>query len=472
MVVSTENLSHTFSQPTSKLGGLTTGPKGPSSVLIVDPEQANRDQLKKGLATDFSLVEIASDANAADALLQHARFDLIISDTRLSDRCGIDWVQQLRARELSAPVILMTAQADLQTAIQALRVGAADFIPKPFRIEQMRVAVKRCRDHQRLHKGRHLLNRHLAHLQEHSGIVGSGRQIREICELIKRVAPMPSTVLIHGETGTGKELAARAIHDFSGRSGAFVPINCGAVHAELLESELFGHTKGAFTGAIKAHDGLFCHADQGTLFLDEIGEMPLAMQTRLLRVMEHRAVRPVGGNRETPVDVRIVAATNRNLTAEVESGRFREDLFYRLDVLNIEMPALRNRIDDLPQLVAHFVNSIAVELGVPAPTIEDAEMQRLTLYDWPGNIRELRNVIERCLLLSKPASQVLPGSKPLLSKPVNATSGQELALETVERRHIQWVLEMKGGNKSAAARLLGVSRKTLERKCRAWDAEA
>ncbi len=469
MVVSTENLRSALAEPIESLND----PVGPcrrlSSVLIVEGESDIHGLLKKGLAGCFGRIDVVDDSDAADALLEHARYDLIISDTQLPGRSGVEWVQHLTARDLSAPVIFTATQPDLDTAIQALRAGAADFIPKPFRIEQMQAAVKRCREHQRLRRGRFLLQRQVAYLQERSGIVGSSEPIRDVCEIIKRVAPMPSTVLLHGESGTGKELAALAIHNFSGRRGSFVPINCGAVHAELLESELFGHAKGAFTGAIKAREGLFYHANEGTLFLDEIGEMPLAMQTRLLRVLEHRAVRPVGGNREIPVDTRIVAATNRDLKAEVAAGRFREDLFYRLDVLSIEMPALRERIDDLPQLVDHFANSIAAELGVAAPSIDDAEIRRLKLHDWPGNVRELRNVIERCLLLSRPPSEGLPFNRPPPCESVDATSSEDLSLETVERRHIQQVLEMQGGNKSAAARLLGVSRKTLERKCRIWD---
>ncbi len=261
----------------------------------------------------------------------------------------------------------MTAHADLQTAITALRAGASDFILKPFRMEQMQTAVTRCMERQRLQKENYLLRRQVAQLHEGSGIIGSCDLIRGVCEVIKRVAPMPSTVLIQGESGTGKELAARAIHKFSGRDGSFVPINCGAMHAELLESELFGHAKGAFTGAVKAREGLFSYADGGTLFLDEIGEMPLAMQTRLLRVMEERGVRPVGGNRETPVDVRIVAATNRDLKAEVDQGNFREDLY--LSTQRAEHPyAGAARADPGPARADRaLLDRIAADLGVAVP---------------------------------------------------------------------------------------------------------
>ena len=465
MACPTETLRTAISE-----AAVSTNPKSNgtrlNSVLVVDDEPGILSFLQKGLTTEFGLVEVAADADAADALLARCHFDLIISDIRLPGRSGVDWVTQLREQDLLTPVIFMTAHADLQTAITALRAGASDFILKPFRMEQMQTAVNRCIERQRLQKENFLLRRQVAHIHEGSGIIGSCDLIRGVCEVIKRVAPMPSTVLIQGESGTGKELAARAIHRFSGRNGSFVPINCGAMNAELLESELFGHAKGAFTGAIKAREGLFSYADGGTLFLDEIGEMPLAMQTRLLRVMEDRAVRPVGGNRETPVDVRIIAATNRDLKAEVDKGNFREDLFYRLNVLSIRMPALRERIQDLRELVEHFANSIATDLGVQVPTIADSELQQLARYDWPGNIRELKNVIERCLLLNHQLGQNLPGCSPAGAVSGHAADDEDdLSLEAVERRHILRVLEMQGGNKSAAARILGVSRKTLERKC-------
>jgi DNA-binding NtrC family response regulator len=439
-----------------------------SSVLIVDDEPGILSFLQKGLASTFGLVETAGNCDDADAMLNRCHFDLIISDIRLPGRSGVDWISQLRDQDQNTPVIFMTAHADLQTAIKALRAGASDFILKPFRMEQMETAVARFLERMKLQKENFLLRRQVAHLHPDSGMIGSCDLIRGVCDVIKRVAPMPSTVLIHGESGTGKELAARAIHLFSGRTGSFVPVNCGAIHAELLESELFGHTKGAFTGAIKAREGLFSYADGGTLFLDEIGEMPLAMQTRLLRVMEDRAVRPVGGNRETPVDVRIVAATNRDLSAEVEKGAFREDLYYRLNVLSIRMPALRERVADLPELINHFAATLADELGIPVPELDELEIKRLARYNWPGNIRELKNVIERCLLLNQHPSQCIHDVSEAPGAVADDEESGDLTLAAIERRHILRVLDMEGGNKSAAARVLGVSRKTLERKCQAW----
>jgi len=279
---------------------------------------------------------------------------------------------------------------------------------------------------------------------------------------------MPTTVLIEGESGTGKELAARAIHQWSGRSGSFVPINCGAITSELMESELFGHVKGAFTGAHQVREGLFTYANDGTLFLDEIGEMPLPMQVHLLRVLEEQTIRPVGSNREVPVDVRIIAATNRDLGEEVDRGNFRQDLFYRLNVVTVRMPTLRERLEDIPDLVEFFMQKLAADMGVAPHQMGNRELVQLRSYLWPGNVRELKNVIERCLLLDQSPDQCLKG---ITANGVSCTADDPdvMLLEEIEKRHILKVLDMEGGNKSAAARLLGVSRKTLERKVHAWE---
>jgi len=440
-----------------------------ASVLIVDDEPGIRAFLQKGLAPHFGLVEVAEDADSAEALRQRAHFDLILADIRLPGRSGVQWVTELRDQGSTAAVIFMTAHADLNTAIQALRIGASDFILKPFRLEQMLASVERAMERQRMQRENAILRRQLDHYFDRSGMIGSCDLIKSICQVIKRVAPMPSTVLVEGESGTGKELAARAIHAFSGRSGSFVPVNCGAVTADLLESELFGHVKGAFTGAHQSREGLFTYASEGTLFLDEIGEMPMSMQTHLLRVLEERSIRPVGSNHETPIDVRVIAATNRNLFDEVARGNFREDLYYRLNVLSIRMPALRERGDDIPDLVHHFIDSLSTEMGISSMPVSDEEMALLKSYAWPGNVRELKNTIERSLLLNAKPSDCLPALKNSSGAAVSDTDSEdELLLEAVEKRHILMVLDMEGGNKSAAARRLGVSRKTLERKTQAW----
>jgi len=440
-----------------------------TSVLIVDDEPGIRSFLQRGLQKYFGLVETAESAGAAKILHDRCYFDLIIADIRMPGRTGVEWVTGLRGQGAATGVIFMAACADLDTAVAALRAGAEDFIMKPFRMEQMLTSVQRYMDRQKMQRENFILRRQVDHLFDKSGMVGECELIRNLCQVIKRVAPMPSTVLVEGESGTGKELAARAIHQWSGRSGSFVPVNCGAISAELLESELFGHIKGAFTGAHQAREGLFTYANEGTLFLDEIGEMPLSMQAHLLRVLEERTVRPVGANKEVPVAVRIIAATHQDLGELVRSGEFREDLFYRLNVLSIRMPSLRERLGDIPVLTEHFSKSLASELGVDPPRFSSVDLACLSSYDWPGNVRELKNVIERCLLLNSSPSQCLARPSTVDAAVGVSDSGVDLQLESVEKRHILRVLESEGGNKSAAARLLGISRKTLERKVQAWE---
>ena len=440
-----------------------------TSVLIVDDEPGILSFLQKGLRRHFGLVETAKDVVTAEELRKHCHFDLIITDIRLpGHRGGVEWVRELREQGGNTGVIFMTAHADLETAISALRAGAEDFIMKPFRMEQMIASVERYLDRQKMQRENFVLRRQVDQIYDSSGIVGECQQMHALCEVVKRVAPMPSTVLIEGESGTGKELAARAIHDLSNRSGSFVPVNCGAMSAELLESELFGHVKGAFTGAHLSRDGLFTYANGGTLFLDEIGEMPLSMQAHLLRSLEERTIRPVGSNREVPVDVRIIAATNRDLGNEVQQGEFREDLYYRLNVLTLRIPALRERREDIPLLANHFMNTLASDLGIEVPVLGENEIELLMHYDWPGNVRELKNVIERCLLLNRSPSLCITGTEQQNGESAPPQSEASLQLEAVEKRHILKVLELHGGNKSAAARVLGISRKTLERKAQAW----
>lgn len=445
-----------------------TSKKSMNSVLIVDDELGIRSFLQKGLASRFGLIEVAEDVETANELRKRCHFDLIITDIRLPGRSGVDWVTELREQGSTTAVIFITAYADINTAISALRAGATDFIIKPFRMAQMQASVERCLDKQKIQRENYVLRREVKNYYDSAGMVGDCDLIKSICQVIKRVAPMPSTVLITGETGTGKELAGRAMHKWSGRSGSFVPINCGAMTAELLESELFGHSRGAFTGAHQSRDGLFTYANGGTLFLDEIGEMPMSMQTNLLRVMEQRSIRPVGSNKEIPVDVRVVAATNRDLFEEVKRGNFREDLFYRLDVLSIRMPSLTERLEDLPALLQYFSNTLAGEMGVPVLEIDDHELSLLKAYSWPGNIRELKNVIERSLLLNRQPSECV-ADPAAIKKSMVEPEETSLQLDEIEKRHILKVLAENGGNKSSAARVLGISRKTLDRKTKVWQ---
>ena len=438
-----------------------------NSVLIIDDEPGIRSFLKKGMEKRFGLVELAEDIDTAQALTERCNFDLIIADIRLPGRSGVDWIKEQREQGSTTAVIFITAHANIETAIHALRTGASDFILKPFRMEQVLASVEHCMERQQIQRENVVLRRQVEQLYD-SGMVGRCETMKNICGVIKRIAPMPTTVLIEGESGTGKELAARAIHAWSGRPGSFVPVNCGAITAELMESELFGHVKGAFTGAHQAREGLFTYANNGTLFLDEIGEMPMPMQVHLLRVLDEHCIRPVGSNREVPVDVRIIAATNRDLNEEVERGNFRQDLFYRLNVVTVRMPTLRERLEDIPDLVEYFMQNLAADMGVAPHVMGKNELSQLRSYSWPGNVRELKNVIERCLLLDQGPEQCLRAITDSGETATFEDDSQQLLLEAVEKRHILRVLEMEGGNKSAAARLLGVSRKTLERKVQAW----
>ncbi len=440
------------------------------SILVLDDEPGIRNFLVKGLSKYLGLIESTDCFETAGELRQRCHFDLIIADIKLPGGSGVDWVKNLRESGCTTSVIFITAHAHLNIAIEAIRAGAADFIIKPFRVDQIITAIDRCIERQDIKRENFVLRRQVDKIFDSSGMIGSCEVMASLCDVIKRVAPMPSTILLEGESGTGKELAARSIHVLSERSGIFVPVNCGAISADLLESELFGHVKGAFTGAHQAREGLFSHANGGTLFLDEIGEMPIAMQAHLLRVLEEKTIRPVGSNQEVPVDVRIIAATNRKLDKLVAEGAFREDLYFRLNVLNLQIPPLRERLEDMALLSRHFVESIAASLGIKSMPIGEQELNLLSAYQWPGNIRELKNVIERSLLLNMPPSACITGGTP--QNTINAPSNNSVELAEVEKQHILKILAMEAGNKSAAARLLGVSRKTLERKVALWKAHS
>jgi DNA-binding NtrC family response regulator len=437
------------------------------AVLVVDDEAGMRSFLERALVNRGCTVAVAGSAEEGAAQLALRHFDLIVLDISLPGKSGLTWLQELRDSGFAGEVILITAFADMETAIDALRAGASDFILKPFRLDQLLNALQRCFERARLATENYVLRRQVADLAGGvDGLVGRSAAIQNLGTLIRRIAPLPSTVLILGESGVGKEVAARALHQMSLRAERpFVPVNCAAISAELIESELFGHTKGAFTGARENHKGLFFYANGGTLFLDEIGELPLMLQTKLLRALEERCIRPVGASRELPVDVRVIAATNRDLRSEVAEGRFRQDLFYRLDVMSLEIPALRQRPEDVPVLAAHFNSLLALRLGLPPLAITPAVAARLSAYAWPGNVRELRNLVERSLIL---------GSFPAEDSTSGTLGGESLplSLAEVEKRHILAVLERCEGKRLNAAQLLGVSRKTLDRKCAEWGEQA
>ncbi|AXY01071.1 sigma-54-dependent Fis family transcriptional regulator [Vibrio alfacsensis] len=461
------------------------------SVLVVDDELGMQAILKKALGKLFSQVDTAGSIEEAEVLRCARHYDLILLDINLPGRSGIEWEEAFEDDDKRADVIFMTGYADLEIAIRALQLGASDFILKPFNLEQMLKAVSRCMDRRLNERMQYVMKRDYQRYNN-SEIIGSSDKTHELKQLITQFAPSRASVLVEGESGTGKELVARGIHQASGRSGPFVPLNCGAIAPELLESELFGHTSGAFTGAKKSREGLFRVANGGTLFLDEIGEMPLSMQASLLRVLEQRTIRPVGSEKEISIDVRIVAATNRNLQEEVNKGHFRSDLYYRLNVLKIEVTPLRERKADLFDLVPYFSNMLTRELGMQAPKWAHEDMEAMSEYEWPGNIRELKNLIERCILLGKPPAHHWRelGGKPVITNAPNQTEQNDVqpksielsehsgegypntwTLKDVEKAHIQQIVNLHDGNKSAAARDLGVARKTLERKYKEWDSE-
>jgi len=438
-----------------------------ASILVVDDEPGIRNFLVKILQPRCREVAEASNTNEASSALDEKNFDVVILDNIMPGKSGVEWLNEQRKVGFFADAILMTAHADLEIAIRALQAGAVDFVLKPFRSNQILNSVARCLDRIRLRRENFLLRHELrsggSETRKQSQLLGQSDALRQIRETLARVAPLPSSILITGESGTGKEVAARTLHTFSDRAeNPFVPVNCAAIPAEMIESELFGHIKGAFTGADGRRDGLFLHADGGTLFLDEIGELPLAMQSKLLRVLEEKKIRPVGAEREISIDVRFVFATNADLPLEVEKGRFRPDLFYRLNILNIAMPPLREHKGDIRELAEMFMQKLSQELAVPPLPLDSLALSYLTDNDWTGNVRELRNVIERSLILG-----VFPGSQ--VTDDTRAQNPELETLEAVEHRHILDVLRQSNGNRAEAARRLGVSRKTIDRKCAQWD---
>ncbi|MFW5328707.1 sigma-54-dependent transcriptional regulator [Hydrogenophaga sp. ZJX-1] len=440
------------------------------SILIVDDEQGMLNFLVKTLAPRCQFVMSASSAEEGAEWLRGHHADLVILDISLPGKNGVRWLKELREQGFTGEVILITAFADLDTAIEALRAGASDFILKPFRVPQILNAVKHCYERSRLRRENFVLKRAVAPLAvDGQALVGDSAAMQQLRAAIARVAPVNSTVLLQGESGTGKELVARELHAQGPRAaGPFVPVNCAAVSPELIESELFGHAKGAFTGATRARDGLFHYAQGGTLFLDEIAELPLPIQAMLLRAIEDLQVRPVGSEQLMPVNLRIMAATNRRLADEVAAGRFRKDLFFRLQVVDLTLKPLREHKDDIAPLVEHFMGQLAPALGVAPLQISEPEMDFLRQYDWPGNVRELRNLVERSLILgSLNVSALYPGDTP---RQAVASGAGPTDLHTLEKRHILAVLDSVQGDKTRAAQLLGVSRRTLERRVAEWNA--
>ena len=453
-----------------------TPPEWPlAHLLVVDDEAGMRNFLEKTLASRCGEVHSAADAESGDELVRRHRFDLLILDITLPGKSGIAWLRELRERGFAGEVVLITAFADLDTAIEALRAGASDFILKPFRVTQILNAVRRGLERATLQRENWVLRRALSQRTPPAdGLVGRSIAIKGLQSALHRVAAVNSTVLLTGESGTGKELAALALHRNSPRRGGpFVPVNCATMSPEHVEHELFGHAHGAAEGRGPGRDGLFVYAQGGTLFLDEIGDLSLPLQATLLRVLEDRRIRPVGSEQQIPVDVRIVAATNRRLADEVAEGRFRADLYYRLQVVEINLPPLRSHKEDIPDLVEHFIATLAPQLGVAPMEVTDEELGYLAQYDWPGNVRELRNLIERSLILGAlNVSALYQGLSRMQAEPRASAAELPTDLHALEKQHILSILDSVGGDKTRAAQLLGISRRTLERRVAEWNETA
>jgi two-component system response regulator HydG len=442
-----------------------------ATVLIVDDDADATSLIRDGLAKrGYDAVGVTSARAALDYLAEKPA-DVVVTDIQMDGMSGIELCQALRQRHPDALSIVITGQGSLDIAIGAIRAGAYDFITKPIKLDALAIAVERAVEHLRLRREVHRL-RSQAGGPSLEGIIGESPAIRHVTELVRRVSDTDATVLITGESGTGKELVARALHELSGRrEQPFVAVNCAAMPAALLESELFGHVRGAFTDAKRSRPGLFVQAATGTLFLDEIGEMPLEMQVKLLRVLQERRVRPVGGDEEVAFEARVVTATNRDLETEVEERRFREDLFYRINVVAIPMPPLRSRGSDVLTLAQHFLRRIAERSGKGVEGISTEAARKLLDYDWPGNVRELENCIERAVALCR-LSEITVDDLPekvrehQSSRLVIATDAPDelITLDEMERRYVRQVLAAVGGNKTHAARVLGIDRRSLYRR--------
>lgn len=449
------------------------------TVLVVDDESGILESLRILLRTEGFEPSLAHGGKKGLEALAETKPDIVLTDIRMPGATGVEILAAARQNDPDVPVILMTAQATLQSAMQAVNEGAFYYIQKPFRNDELIAILRRAAEHRQLRMENRTLKQEIKRRDSSHADrpVGTSKPWMEVLRLAETVAPTDSTVLIQGESGTGKEVIARYIHQLSTRTvGPFLSINCGALPEGLLESELFGHVKGSFTGAVKDKSGLFAAAAKGTFFLDEIGETTPATQVKLLRVLQHREVIPVGATDAEPIDVRLIAATNRDLEEEIKAGRFRSDLYYRLNVILFHLPPLRQRREDIPLLIDYFLLRIAQARGETPKHLDEAALEATQEYGWPGNVRELENALERAAILSTgdaisvsalPERVTQPRAEPLVASrtPSNPT------LEAVERAYIMWVLQTENGNKTRAAEALGIDPSTLYRKLSRYGVE-
>ncbi len=445
------------------------------SVLIVDDEKHTREGLKQALAENYD-VSLAASADEAFNLMDAQPFDVVLTDLRMPGKSGLKVIDKALGLPSRPAVLMMTAYGNIDTAVEAMRRGAVDFMTKPVNIERLDVLIRRALKAKSLEVEVQQLHERLDEKFDMGAIVGESPLLKEVIERVKKVAQSKATILIEGESGTGKELVAQAIHQSSPRSrGPFVAVHCASLSESLLESELFGHEKGSFTGATERRIGRFESADGGTLFLDEIGEISGSIQVKLLRFLETKAIDRVGGSKTIELDVRLVTATNRNLEELVREGKFREDLYFRLDVVRFVMPPLRKRPEDIPALMAHFIRIYSEENGVPPLELEAGAMRTLQSYSWPGNIRELRNFCENAVVLHKGGKVTefdldprFRGSPASASEPGGQGDAQTLSVEHNEKRILREALIKSRGNRTKAAELMGISRRTLHRKLSQW----
>lgn len=453
-----------------------------NGILVVDDDDAHRGMLRTMLRSWGYTVEEAADGDNAVALVHEKAFDVVLTDVRMTRMDGISALKGILAYNPALPVVLMTAYSSVETAVEALRLGAYDYLIKPLDFEALRHTLEQAIEHSRLSVENRELRRQLTDAAARPDILGRSQAIKDMLQIISTVAPTEATVLITGESGTGKELVARALHEGSARAARpLVTVNCAALAENLLESELFGHEKGSFTGADRRREGRFMQANGGTLFLDEIGEMPLPLQAKLLRALQQREVQRVGSDTPITVDVRVLAATNRDLRREAAEKRFREDLYFRLNVISIEVPSLCRRSEDIPLLAAHFLQRFAERNRKNIKGFAPQALDSMLRYSWPGNVRELENAVERAVILCNgdlitgrelPASVVdAPAAATTAAAPEGDISLAGLSLDTVEHRAIEETLRQTGDNKSEAARRLGITRATLHNKLRKYGLE-
>ncbi len=431
------------------------------SILIVDDEEPVRRLLKKELRRKGFSTDTAENGDSALLKLVDSSFDVILLDMVMPGMDGISFLKKLRNDPVSPAIVVLTGKATIDTAVEAIKNGAFDYLTKPYKLEELSLIINRACEQKKLRLENQLLQRELARKETLDDFVGVSRQFELVLDLIEKIAPTDSTALVEGESGTGKELAANYIWRKSRRNQRpFIPLNCATFSENLMESELFGHEKGAFTHAFRVKHGLVETAHEGTLFLDEIGETPLALQAKLLRFLDSGEFRRVGGNKHLKADVRVIAATNKNLNDTVMDGQFRKDLYYRLNVINIPIPPLRERKDDINPLVDYFIQKNTRKISKPVASMDSGALEALHEYDWPGNIRELENVIERAVILCE-SHTIMKEDLSIPRGPVPGQGQEYPSLGEIEKDYILKVLRETGGNQTKASKLLGVDRKTL-----------